>query len=115
MTPRLSSVPPTFPNATDEELKLQYRSPLLLNCTASGNPVPAYSWDFPDPAQLSFLNRTTNQLVLKPILQLPGVYTCTVWNSQGATTKAFTVAEPKSKTFDLNFFPPICIFVSIVQ
>lgn len=116
--PHLSSVPPTFPNATDEELKLRDRSPLLLNCTASGNPAPAYSWRFPDPIQVTFMNETANRPVLMPVLQLPGVYTCMVWNSQGKTTKAFTVIEPESKTFTLNpaSFPlyiysySICIF-----
>lgn len=100
--PHLSSVPPTFPNGTEEELELPDGSPLLLNCTASGNPAPAYSWRFPDPVQLTFMNETTNQPVLKPVLQFPGVYTCTVWNSQGSTTKAFTVVEPESKTFPLK-------------
>lgn len=109
--PRLSSVPPTFPGGgTEEELELPDGSPLLLNCTAWGNPSPAYSWRFPDPTQLTFMNETTNGPVLEPVLQLPGVYTCTVRNSQGSATKTFTVVEPESKTFPPN---PASSFVSI--
>ncbi|CAF90205.1 unnamed protein product, partial [Tetraodon nigroviridis] len=97
------NVPPTFPDATEEELQLQDTSPLLLNCTASGNPAPAYSWDLADPIQLAYVNSTTSQLALKPLLQLPGIYRCTAKNSQGTTTKAFTVIEPESETFAFIF------------
>lgn len=48
-----------------------------------------------------------------PGLQLPGVYTCTVWNSQGNTTKSFTVIDPESKILALNpasFLWYVCIY-----
>lgn len=73
--------------------------PLLLNCTASGNPAVVYSWSFPHSIQPMDTNQTTNQLFLEPYLQFPGVFMCNVSNSRGTATKTFTVIEPESKTF----------------
>lgn len=105
-----SSVTPAFHNATDEELEMREGSPLLLNCSASGNPAPLYSWTFPDPIQLSIKNQSADQPLLEPLYPLPGVYTCRVSNSLGTATKAFTVTEAESKTSQLNPASFLCCF-----
>lgn len=94
--------PPTFPNDANEELKLSADGEVTLNCTAAGNPMPAYSWQFPHAIQQTSEEKNANQPVLT--VQLAGTYTCTVSNSQGRVTKVFTVNEERSKLLQLHFF-----------
>nr|XP_057905388.1 cell adhesion molecule 2-like isoform X1 [Doryrhamphus excisus] len=80
--------PPTF-NETHTNLSLPIGGNMTLNCSASGNPPPRYSWTLPVPLKLE----TENQPVLTSSFQHPGTYQCTAANSLGATTKVFTVSE----------------------
>lgn len=95
----VSSDPPTFAKPEQEELKLSAGSKIILNCTATGNPVPVYSWHFPHPMQLTSKNQNADQPILTPSIQLPGTYNCSASNSQGIATKYFTVVEAPSKIF----------------
>lgn len=87
--------PPTFTQPANETLELPAGGKIILNCTATGNPMPVYSWHFPHPIQLTSKDQTTNQSILTPSIQLPGTYNCTVSNAQGTNTKYFTVIEAK--------------------
>lgn len=65
-----------------------------------------YSWHLPDPLQQ--MNKNEKQLILTQPVQFPGTYSCTAFNSQGTTTKYFTVIEAPSKRllslpFSLSF------------
>lgn len=93
-----SSDPPTFFSPADERIEFTEHSKIILNCLASGNPMPVYSWHFAHPIQLKAKNQTTDQPILTPYIQLPGIYNCTVSNSQGSRTKHFTVVEAVSKS-----------------
>ncbi|XP_054616042.1 hemicentin-1-like [Dunckerocampus dactyliophorus] len=85
---------PTF-DESHENLSLPVGGNMTLNCTASGNPAPRYSWTLPVPLKLE----TENQPILTSSFQHPGTYQCTAANSQGAATKLFTVSEaPRDRT-----------------
>lgn len=101
--------PPAFPNDADEELKLSADGEVTLNCTAAGNPVPAYSWQFPHEIQQTSEKKNANQPVVT--IQLAGTYPCTVSNSQGRATKVFTVIQERSKLLQLHFFISTPLFI----
>ncbi|XP_078125559.1 hemicentin-1 [Sander vitreus] len=84
---------PTFTGPENETLELKASSKIILNCTATGNPMPVYSWHFPHPIQQTKKNKNENQPILAPSIQLPGTYACTASNTQGTKTKTFTVIE----------------------
>ncbi|GAA6218120.1 intercellular adhesion molecule 1-like isoform X1 [Lates japonicus] len=88
--------PPTFNSPTNETLETAGRK-IILDCNATGNPVPRYSWHLPEPLQQ--MNKNEKQLILTRPVQFPGTYSCTASNSQGTTTKYFTVIEaPRDRT-----------------
>ncbi|XP_034750323.1 hemicentin-1-like [Etheostoma cragini] len=82
---------PTFTEPENETMHLEAGSKIILNCTATGNPMPVYSWHFPQPIQQTNINE--NEPILAPSFELPGNYTCTASNTQGTRTKTFTVIE----------------------
>ncbi|XP_069381356.1 hemicentin-1 [Paralichthys olivaceus] len=82
--------PPTFDKPENETLEVPAADKVILNCDASGNPAPVYSWNSPPPVQHNVQPNET-QLILNPSLQYPGTYTCTASNTQGTTTKYFTI------------------------
>ncbi|XP_068192420.1 vascular cell adhesion protein 1-like [Antennarius striatus] len=86
--------PPTFASPANETLEIPAGRKFTLNCSATGNPIPAYSWHFPNPIQLMKENRHPNESTLNPSYELPGTYSCTAANTQGSRTKYFTVVEP---------------------
>ncbi|XP_044038551.1 hemicentin-2-like [Siniperca chuatsi] len=88
--------PPTFTEPANETLELPARGKMILNCTATGNPMPVYSWHFPHPIQQTKKNQNENQPILTQSVPLPGTYNCTVTNTQGTKTKYFIVIEAKS-------------------
>ncbi|XP_069571703.1 hemicentin-2 [Brachyistius frenatus] len=83
--------PPTFLKPANETLELPARASLALDCMAKGNPMPEYSWLLPHPAQETNKNQHVDQPILILSFQLPGVYTCIASNTQGTSTKVFTV------------------------
>lgn len=85
-------VPPTFLNPEPEVLYLQPGDETTLNCTATGNPAPMYTWQSSQPIQGGLENVaaiTSNSL-------LPGTYICTASNTLQKKIKKFTL-RPKSK------------------
>ncbi|XP_068605860.1 vascular cell adhesion protein 1-like [Brachionichthys hirsutus] len=86
--------PPAFASPANETLKIPAGCNFTLNCTATGNPMPVYSWHFPDSIHLMKANGNPNESTLSPSCELPGTYKCTASNAQGARTKYFTVVDP---------------------
>lgn len=85
--------PPTFASPAEEELELSANFNMTLNCTATGNPPPVYSWKFPHEIQQTTEDKHMNQPVVTPSHQLEGTYICTASNSQGKMVKTFKVTE----------------------
>lgn len=81
-------------------------SKISLNCTARGNPVPYYHWQFPNFTQVWY--RSLNHPILTPSSKFPGVYICTASNSQGTVTKYFIITKAPRK-----FLAVLCLFKSL--
>lgn len=85
--------PPTFLHPEPETLNLEQGDEITLNCTASGNPTPVYSWqssaDFPEKMK-------KDQAVLTSLL--PGTYNCTASNMLGRNTKQFIIKSTGNRT-----------------
>uniref|UniRef100_A0A3P8SRX9 Ig-like domain-containing protein n=1 Tax=Amphiprion percula TaxID=161767 RepID=A0A3P8SRX9_AMPPE len=91
--------PPAFINPETETVELSDRENIILYCNATGNPVPVYSWDFPQAIQEMSKNEDVNQPFLIPSFQFPGNYSCKASNTQGTRIKYFTVIEaPRDRT-----------------
>lgn len=86
-----SLVPPTFLSPEPEVLDLTVGAEMTLNCTATGNPTPAYSWQSSHPIQEGM----EDEAVLTSSSLLPGTYTCTASNMLEKKNKQFIV---KAKT-----------------
>ncbi|XP_034046393.1 uncharacterized protein icam3 [Thalassophryne amazonica] len=87
--------PPTFIKPKTEMVPLPNRGEITLNCMATGNPVPVYSWQVPHYAD----ENPGNQPTLTGSVLLPGTYNCTATNLLGSTTKHFIIAEePRNRT-----------------
>uniref|UniRef100_A0A665UH77 Si:ch211-66e2.5 n=1 Tax=Echeneis naucrates TaxID=173247 RepID=A0A665UH77_ECHNA len=71
--------------------KSQIGSEISLNCTATGNPTPVYSWQSSHHMQ----ERGEDEAVLISSSLLPGTYTCTASNTLEKKSKQFIV---KAKT-----------------
>lgn len=85
--------PPTFINPETETVELSDRKNITLYCNATGNPVPVYSWDFPQAIQEASRKDDVNKPFLIPSFQFPGNYSCKASNTQGTRIKYFTVIE----------------------
>uniref|UniRef100_A0A3Q3WF53 Ig-like domain-containing protein n=1 Tax=Mola mola TaxID=94237 RepID=A0A3Q3WF53_MOLML len=81
------------PTVTSEPLnahvhcKSSVGAEITLNCTATGNPAPVYSWQSFHPIQ----ERTEDEAVLTSSSLLPGTYTCTASNTLEKKSKKFIV------------------------
>lgn len=65
-----------------------------MNCTATGNPTPVYSWQYSRPIQETM----EDEAVLTSSSLLPGTYTCTASNTLEKKSKQFIVkANTKGK------------------
>ncbi|KAM9843940.1 vascular cell adhesion protein 1-like [Aulostomus maculatus] len=84
--------PPTFLSPEPETVDLIEGSETSLNCTATGNPTPVYSWHSLHLTQ----ERTEDEAVLTSSSLLPGTYACTASNTLEKKTKQFVV-KAKSK------------------
>ncbi|XP_067332630.1 neural cell adhesion molecule L1-like protein isoform X3 [Channa argus] len=103
--------PPTFFKPANETVEIKAKSKLLLNCTATGNPAPVYSWDHPRPSEQTNEDKNENPPIFSPSYHLPGNYSCTVSNSQGTKTKYFNVIqEPGNRT---TFAAIVAVFVCL--
>lgn len=94
----VSTDAPTFSQPTNETLTLQVGSQMSLDCSASGNPLPEYSWKTPYTSKVL----TETQSVFNSSFKHPGTYECTAANSQGTITKRFTVTQAPSKLFSAS-------------
>lgn len=99
-----SSDPPTFIKPADETVEVTPQNQLILNCTATGNPMPVYSWQYLQPSQQTNNNQNENQPILAPSFYLPGTYRCTASNIQGTRTKYFNVIEAPGKILLLSHY-----------
>lgn len=98
--------PPTFLHPEPETLNLKQGDEITLNCTASGNPTPVYSWqssvDFPETMEK-----------YQPVLTSPppGTYNCTASNRLGENTKQFIINSTGNRT---TFWAIIGSFLGLV-
>ncbi|XP_055366987.1 uncharacterized protein si:ch211-66e2.5 [Betta splendens] len=86
--------PPMFLSPEPEVLDLVAGAEITLNCTATGNPTPVYSWLSSHPVQ----ERIEDEAVLTSSTLLPGTYTCVASNKLEKKSKQFIV-KAKSKGF----------------
>lgn len=84
-------VPPMFLSPEPEVLDLIVGADITLNCTATGNPTPVYSWQSSNPIQ----ERMEDEAALTSPSLLPGTYTCSASNTLEKKSKQFIV---KAKT-----------------
>lgn len=82
----------------NETIEILPGNKLILNCTTKGNPMPTYSWQFPQPAPQMKEHENVDGPILSPSFQLPGPYACTASNRLGKTTKYFMVTEKRDRT-----------------
>ncbi|XP_054891786.1 uncharacterized protein LOC129363611 isoform X2 [Poeciliopsis prolifica] len=80
---------PTFLSPETEELDFTAGAEVTLNCTAMGNPVPAYSWQSIHPAE----EKMKAEAVITSSSLLPGTYTCTASNTLEKKSKQFIIKE----------------------
>lgn len=92
-----SLVPPTFLSPEPETVDLIEGSEITLNCTATGNPTPVYSWQSLPPVQ----ERLEEEAVLTSSSLLPGTYTCTASNSLEKKSKQFIVKANTKGTWEV--------------
>ncbi|KAK5856114.1 hypothetical protein PBY51_007733 [Eleginops maclovinus] len=83
--------PPTFLDPVPVVLDLTVGGEMTLNCTATGNPTPVYSWQSSNPIP----EGTGDEAALTSSSLLPGTYTCTASNTLEKKSKEFIV---KAKT-----------------
>uniref|UniRef100_G3PKQ9 Si:ch211-66e2.5 n=1 Tax=Gasterosteus aculeatus aculeatus TaxID=481459 RepID=G3PKQ9_GASAC len=89
--------PPTFLSPQPEVVDFVVGAELTLNCTASGNPTPVYSWQSSNPLG----ERMEEEAALSSSSLLPGTYTCTASNTLEKKSKQFIVkAKTKGKEGD---------------
>ncbi|XP_051797533.1 hemicentin-1-like [Acanthochromis polyacanthus] len=84
--------PPTFLSPEPEVLDYVEGAEITLNCTATGNPTPVYSWQSSHPVQEGM----EDDAVVTSSSLLPGTYTCTASNKLEKKSKQFTV-QAKTK------------------
>lgn len=83
-----------FLSPEPESLELIQGTEITLNCTATGNPTPVYSWQSSRPIQETM----EDEAVLTSSSLLPGTYTCTASNTLEKKSKQFIVkANTKGK------------------
>lgn len=86
-----SLVPPSFLNPETEYLEAPTPgTEISLNCTATGNPAPVYSWQTPQPLQGKM-----DEALLSFSSLLPGTYACTASNILEKKTKQFILKKNK--------------------
>lgn len=87
--------PPSFIDPANETHEIPAGKEMNLNCTATGNPSPKYSWQSPQDTRQGNKIQKENQPILTTPFEVPGTYKCTASNTQGTTTKFYTVTETK--------------------
>ncbi|MED6289951.1 hypothetical protein CHARACLAT_008181 [Characodon lateralis] len=88
--------PPNFTEPKNETLEISFGKTISLNCTATGNPTPVYSWHFADPTQEGIQKQNVTGPILTEDFRVSGVYSCTASNAAGETTKYFNINKPSS-------------------
>ncbi|KAG7505416.1 hemicentin-2-like isoform X2 [Solea senegalensis] len=84
--------PPVFLSPETQVLDIAAGADVSLNCTATGNPSPIYSWQSSHPVQQE---RPEDTAVLTSSSLPPGTYTCTASNALEKKSKQFIL---KAKT-----------------
>ncbi|KAM9746439.1 transmembrane and immunoglobulin domain-containing protein 1-like [Menidia menidia] len=83
--------PPIFLSPDTEILDWTLGAEITLNCSATGNPAPIYSWESSQPIQ----DKMEGEEIVTTSSLLPGTYTCTASNTLEKKSKQFIV---KAKT-----------------
>lgn len=78
--------PPAFLSPDHESLDVGVGDEVTLNCTATGNPVPVYSWQ-----SSQHQDNMGDQPLLTSSSLLPGTYTCIASNKLGKKSKQFII------------------------
>uniref|UniRef100_A0A667WB58 Si:ch211-66e2.5 n=1 Tax=Myripristis murdjan TaxID=586833 RepID=A0A667WB58_9TELE len=73
---------------------------IILNCTATGNPTPVYSWQSSHPIQ----DRMEDEAVLTSSSLLPGTYTCTASNKLDKRSKQFIIKAKSTGRADFEVY-----------
>ncbi|KAM4598270.1 vascular cell adhesion protein 1-like [Polymixia lowei] len=84
--------PPTLLSPEPETLDLAMGDKIILNCSATGNPEPVYSWRSSHQMQ----DETENRAVVSPSTPRPGTYNCTTSNVVGTQIKQFIIIDTPS-------------------
>ncbi|TKS68564.1 Vascular endothelial growth factor receptor 3 [Collichthys lucidus] len=80
---------PRLQGSPHSEITIKAGSPLLLNCSAWGNPSLSYSWTLPSGSPHS---SSSNVLSIDSVASADGgLYTCSVSNSRGTINVEFDV------------------------
>ncbi|KAE8300451.1 hypothetical protein D5F01_LYC00592 [Larimichthys crocea] len=98
---------PRLQGSPHSQITIKAGSPLLLNCSAWGNPSPSYSWTLPSGSPHS---SSSNVLTIDSVASANGgLYTCSVSNSRGTINVEFNVTVE-----EINIILIIGIVVVIV-
>ncbi|XP_049416449.1 intercellular adhesion molecule 1-like isoform X2 [Epinephelus fuscoguttatus] len=105
---------PAFTQPENETLEISDGTKIILDCTATGNPTPVYSWHFPHSVQRTNTKQDESQAILTPSFELPGTYSCTASNTQGTMTKYFTVVEGPSSHAGTTAGILMAVFLALI-
>lgn len=92
--------PPAFLSPEPEMLELIVGAEIILNCTATGNPTPVYSWQSSHPIQ----ERMEDEAVFTSSSLLPGTYTCTASNKLDKKSKQFIIKAKSTGRADFEVY-----------
>ncbi|XP_030591989.1 intercellular adhesion molecule 1-like [Archocentrus centrarchus] len=106
--------PPTFFEPANKTLEFSRGKNMTLNCTARGNPLPSYRWQFPNFTKVWLKSQDENRPILSRPFELPGVYTCTASNSQATVTKYFTVSEAPRDRTTFGVIVGVCVTLGVL-
>ncbi|XP_027139229.1 immunoglobulin superfamily member 10 isoform X3 [Larimichthys crocea] len=92
------------------QITIKAGSPLLLNCSAWGNPSPSYSWTLPSGSPHS---SSSNVLTIDSVASADGgLYTCSVSNSRGTINVEFNVTVEEINI--ILIIGIVVVFVAVV-
>ncbi|XP_027139227.1 vascular cell adhesion protein 1 isoform X2 [Larimichthys crocea] len=101
---------PRLQGSPHSQITIKTGSPLLLNCSAWGNPSPSYSWTLPSGSPHS---SSSNLLAIDSVASADGgLYTCSVSNSRGTINVEFNVTVEEINIILIIVI--VVVFVAVV-